>query len=129
MRQARERLGISQQRLALLLDLDSSSRLISTWENGRAGISALRLEQIAEALGEPLHYFLGGPSAHPLPAALDPDPWAQPPPTADGVEEAIGELLQVLNKVSVLLNRLGRAGVLVDARLEQLRALGFKPPG
>ena len=70
-RQARHRLGASQEWLAVQIDTDR--RAVSAWERGHWTPNALHLEQLAEALGEPVHYFYGGPSAHPQPPELDPD--------------------------------------------------------
>jgi transcriptional regulator with XRE-family HTH domain len=47
------RLGLSQQRLALLIDLEEGRDRISQWENGSSSPMALTLEHIAEAVGGP----------------------------------------------------------------------------
>lgn len=54
-RQARERLGISQEQLALAVSKDQGA--ISEYENGRRKIPAVELPSFAEVLQVPILYF------------------------------------------------------------------------
>jgi transcriptional regulator with XRE-family HTH domain len=121
-RDARQRLGLSQEQLGLRLDM-SDHRRVSQWENAHGAPDALRVEQLAQVLGQPVHYFYGGPAADLEPAELENAP--HPPPDLATAAAAIGELLGVLDHVATLLDRLGRAGEMIDTRLATLRALGI----
>lgn len=57
-RQARERLGISQEELARLISKDQAA--ISEYENGKRKLSAVDLPALAEVLEVPLLYFYEG---------------------------------------------------------------------
>lgn len=105
-RQARRRVGLSQEQLTLRIDTFSREQL-SAWENGKYSPSPLHLDQLAEELDRPVHYFFGGPTSDPFPAGQDPDPYAVPTPDpADALAE-IGKLLAVLDRVSGRLRALG----------------------
>lgn len=54
-RQARERLGISQEELARLVSKDQTA--ISEYENGKRKMSAVDLPALSKALEVPLLYF------------------------------------------------------------------------
>ncbi len=57
-RQARERLGLSQEELAAALSKDQ--RAISEYENGKRKLSVTDLPKFAEVLDVPLLYFYEG---------------------------------------------------------------------
>lgn len=56
-RLARERLGISQEELAMRIG--KTQNAVSTYENGTRGIHISELPVLAEALGVPIAYFFG----------------------------------------------------------------------
>lgn len=56
LRMAREAMGLSQAKLAEILDVKPSA--VSRWEKG-GGIEAFRLPVIAEKLGRPVEWFQG----------------------------------------------------------------------
>ena len=57
-RQARERLGLSQEEFAIAVSKDQ--RAISDYENGKRKLSATDLPTFARMLGVPLLYFYEG---------------------------------------------------------------------
>ena len=63
-RHARERAGLSQIRLALMIDVDREYTVLLVGERCAVEPSPLHLEQLADTLREPVHYFFGGPTAH-----------------------------------------------------------------
>jgi len=113
--QARTRLGLSQERLAM--QVDASRTQLNSWERGRASVRPLSIERLCEATSEPVHYFYGGPPSdnHPRPAALDPIR-ALP---------ALVELLLLYDRTSTLLHAVGRNGHQIDAQLQTLRDAGY----
>lgn len=72
-RQARQRLGLSQERLAHRLEVSRAH--VNRWERGVWAPNALHLEQLAETLEEEVHYFFGGPSRMDTHIYPDADPF------------------------------------------------------